>query len=132
MNGSRSTDHLQKELAAIASSFERTTHPKWNELMPFKDSIAAFRKKKASFKTIATILRGKSISVSHDTIARFCWHVLGEGRTKRKRQPEASSVQTNGSQAANRRHTKVRAPLPTTSVQSSLDSGPRIARVEDL
>jgi len=28
-----------KELAAIAASFERTTHPKWKELMPFKDSI---------------------------------------------------------------------------------------------
>jgi hypothetical protein len=126
------TDHVQKELAAIASSFQRTTHPKWNELMPFKDSIAELRKRKASFKTITTILRGKSISVSHDTVARFCWHVLGEKPRKRKRHGTNYAASSNGGPRPQRLTAKSRPRLRGASSHPATERGPRIARVEDL
>jgi hypothetical protein len=130
MSSSPTTVHLQRELATIASSFERTTHPKWNELMPFKDSIAEFRKRKASFKTIATILRGKSIKVSHDTVARFCWHVLEEKPRKRKR--AGRNRVNNGEEPQAKPNGKARSRLKIPSPQLSAERGPRIARVEDL
>ena len=133
MSNSPATDHLQKELAAIAASFERTTHPKWKELMPFKDSIGELRRRGASFKTIATILRNKSISVSHDTVARFCYQVLGEKSPKRKRSVPEGERRNDGAQ--NDAPSRARKPRPraqTAPMPSGAERGPRIARVEDL
>ena len=133
MSNSPATDHLQKELAAIAASFERTTHPKWKELMPFKDSIGELRKRGASFKTITTILRNKSISVSHDTVARFCYQVLGEKSPKRKCSAPESERRDNCAQHhAPSRARKARPRPQTAPMSSGAERGPRIARIEEL
>ena len=138
MSGASTPDQLQKELASLADNFERITHPKWNELLPLKESIAEFRKRGASFKTITIILRNKSISVSHDTVARFCYAYVGAKHRKRATRARpggkvssAESSETGGISGRMKRTTK---PASTSVMPTPFhqERGPRIARVEDL
>ena len=131
-------DQLQKDLASLADNFERITHPKWNELLPFKESIAEFRKRGASFKAITIILRDKSISVSHDTVARFCYAFVGAKPRKRasRARPRGKVSSARGSEtgSVSGRMKKTTKPASSSVMPppSHQERGPRIARVEDL
>ena len=131
-------DQLQKDLASLADNFERITHPKWNELLPFKESIAEFRKRGASFKAITIILRNKSISVSHDTVARFCYAFVGPKPRRKgyRARPEGRTRKTGVGEADNNGGRIQRKAKPDSSSEmpppSRHERGPRIARVQDL
>ncbi len=129
MNQSCATEELQKELASIANNFERITHPKWRELLPFKESIAELRRRGASFKTIAIILRKKSISVSHDTVARFCRKLIGQKSQRKQTHSKAANKVARMTSQPNSRKAGARS---DTIVRHPTERGPRIARVEDL
>jgi hypothetical protein len=131
-------DQLQKDLASLADNFERITHPKWNELLPFKESIAEFRKRGASFKAITIILRNKSISVSHDTVARFCYAFVGPKprrkgyrarRDGRTRKTEVGEGDNNSGRIQRKSKPSSSSEMPPPS---NRERGPRIARVQDL
>ena len=138
MNGTSTNDQLQKELASLADNFERITHPKWNELLPFKQSIAEFRKRGASFKAITIILRNKSISVSHDTVARFCYAFVGAKPRKRasRARPGGKVSSAGGNETGSIGGRMKRTTKPASSSvmppPSQQERGPRIARVQDL
>ena len=138
MSIASTSDQLQRELASLAGNFERITHPKWNELLPFKESIAEFRKRGASFKAITIILRNKSISVSHDTVARFCYAFVGAKPRKRasRARPGGKVSSAGGSETGGISGRMKRTTKPASSSvmppPSHQERGPRIARVEDL
>ena len=56
--------------------------------MPIRESLATLRRKGASYRTIAQILRNVDIEVSLDTLSRFCReHVEEPPPQKDKRRP---------------------------------------------
>lgn len=72
-------------------SYERKLSGRFQTLMPYKEGITDLRAKQASFRTIAQLLKQVGVSVSHDTVARFCHTVL------EKTQPRPKSRQTPAS-----------------------------------
>jgi transposase-like protein len=63
--------------------------------MPYKDGIAGLRAKSASFRTIAQILKQTGVTVSHDTVARFCHAVIEQTQPRQKIRPKAASARTD-------------------------------------
>ena len=57
---------------AKVQSFEGPTERRFQVLLPFKQGIIRLREKNASSRTIAELLKQLGITVSHNTIARFC------------------------------------------------------------
>jgi len=59
-----------------ARDYQQGEGSKVNALLPYKEGIAALRSKRASFETIAVHLAASGMSVSSDTVARFCRQYL--------------------------------------------------------
>lgn len=69
---------------AAVRTFERKLSARFQTLMPYKDGIADLRAKNASFRTIAQLLKKAGVSVSHDTVARFCNAVIAQTQPRQK------------------------------------------------
>jgi hypothetical protein len=59
----------------------------FQELMKYKDDIAALRQKGASFDTISELLQNDDVKVSWKTVSRFCRKVFGTEKRRRKSGP---------------------------------------------
>jgi len=92
MNNATATDSATRQFAAAVREFTPKASGKFQKLLPFKDGIAELRRKHASYEIIADILRNINVTVSHDTVARFCHEVLGLTPAQRRRQPRRSRV----------------------------------------
>ncbi len=57
---------------AKVQSFEGPTERRFQVLLPFKEGIIRLREKNASSRTIAELLKQLGVTVSHNTVARFC------------------------------------------------------------
>jgi hypothetical protein len=57
---------------AKVQSFEAPVGVRFHALLPFKDGILRLRAKKASCRTIVGLLKQLGVTVSHNTVARFC------------------------------------------------------------
>ena len=79
---------------AAVRNFERKLPARFRTLMPYKDGIAGLRAKNASFRTIAQILKQTGVSVSHDTVARFCHAVVEQTQPRQKTRPKSASAAT--------------------------------------
>jgi hypothetical protein len=86
MNNAATTDPATQRFADAARNFTPTASPKFLKLTPFRDGIAELRNKGASYAAIAALLRIADVTVSHDTVARYCHDVLGFPRASRRRQ----------------------------------------------
>lgn len=78
-------------------NYVRPLPEKFQTLLPYRDGIAELRSKQASFRTVAQLLKQVGVSVSHDTIARFC-HAVIEPPPRRKRNRlviDASATESN-------------------------------------
>lgn len=84
----------QQLFDAAVRNFERKLPAKFRALMPYKDGIAGLRAKSASFRTIAQILKQTGVSVSHDTVARFCHAVIEQTQPRQKSRPKAARTVT--------------------------------------
>lgn len=62
---------------------------KHQTLTPFRDQIASLRAKGASYRIITALLQSVDITVSHETVARFCRDVIGENTGRHKRRKSA-------------------------------------------
>ncbi len=94
----------QRLFDAAVRNFERKLPARFRALMPYKDGIAGLRAKNASFRTIAQILKQTGVSVSHDTVARFCHAVIEQTQPRQKSRPKAASAVTEA------RRTQTQAP----------------------
>ena len=88
MNNEPTTGERQKLIAAAADSYTAPPRQSHTVLMPIRESLATLRRKGASYRTIAQILRNVDIEVSLDTLSRFCReHVEEPPPQKDKRRP---------------------------------------------
>lgn len=103
MNHAAVTEDARSDFATAVREFTPTLPAKFRMLMPFREGIEELRRKGASYETIADILRNIDVTVSHDTVARFCQKILGVlpvRRKKRKRtvaQPPRRPLKSGGS-----------------------------------
>ncbi len=85
----------QRLFDAAVRNFEKKLPARFRALMPYKEGIAGLRAKSASFRTIAQILKQTGVSVSHDTVARFCHAVIEQTPPRQKSRPKAASTVTD-------------------------------------
>ena len=109
---------------------------KLTRLLPFKEGIAELRRKRASYETIADILRNIDVAVSRFTVARFCREVLElKPRPSQSRQASARTVEQHSSShpKANRirKADRSRATKPAKQSGESDTPGPHVAHQED-
>lgn len=97
MNDGHDLQESQTRLAEAAANFTPACPPKYEALMPFIESIATLRRKGASYRTITDILHTVRVSVSLDTVARFCREKVEQRqprKTKRRPSVRASTAPT--------------------------------------
>ena len=117
MNDATANDVAQSQFATAVSTFTPKSSVKFQKMMPFKDGIAELRRKHASYATIADILRNINVTVSHDTVTRFCHEVLGLTLAqRRRRKTRARSIEH-----------KTRGNPQTRNTESLIAPGPRVA-----
>lgn len=75
MNDIRTTNLAEHRLAEAVKNYVPRVSAKWKKLLSLQESILELRRKRASYRTIAEILR-TSMSRSHTlTVRQFCLHV---------------------------------------------------------
>ena len=133
MNSDLSSDSPTNRFENAVRNYSPKPPRKFQNLLPLKTGIAELRKRHASYQTIADILRGLDISVSCDTVFRFCHEILREqARYRRKRKTSTLRVRKQPDK-----------PSPTPRVLSSGGSsqkpsrwtqvnGPRVADPDDI
>lgn len=137
MNDSHDEQERQKRLAEAAANFTPACPPKYEALMPFRESIATLRRKGASYRAITDILHTVRVSVSLDTVARFCREMVEQRQPRKTRRrpvvrpplPSASDAPSGPSPAAlpngaGTAHASDAAPVSEPPAKSK---GPRIA-----
>jgi hypothetical protein len=88
MSHGHDAQESQNRVAEAAANYAPRCPPKYDELMQFKESIATLRRKGASYRTIMDILHTVKVSVSLDTVARFCREVIEQRQPRKiKRRP---------------------------------------------
>ena len=125
-------DQLIELFDAQVQSFEASAGRRFHSLLPFKAGIVRLREKGASSRTIADLLKQLGVTVSHNTIARFCRELAapaasGEGRPAPVKSSPPNTQKPHPSTVAellNRRHEHSKAP---EAPGSSRGRGPRIA-----
>ena len=113
---------------AKVQSFEGPTERRFQVLLPFKQGIIRLREKNASSRTIAELLKQLGITVSHNTIARFCRELAvaaarnaqGRDAPPSKAPPPSAAV----TKLLSRRQEEPKSPEPEAG---SRGRGPRIA-----
>jgi len=71
-----STFNLTKNrLAEAVKNYVPRVSAKWKKLLSLKEGIMELRRKRASYRSIAEILRNIDVPVSHVTVRQFCRHV---------------------------------------------------------
>ena len=85
MNDGNTVSHSQRVMEETAANYAPRCPPKYEVLMQFQESIATLRRKGASYRTIADILHTVNVSVSLDTVARFCREVVEQRQPRKTR-----------------------------------------------
>ena len=85
MNEHSTADLAQDKFTSAVRNYEPRMAGKLSKLLPFKEGIAELRRKRASYETIAVILRNIDVAVSRFTVARFCREILELPPPRRKR-----------------------------------------------
>jgi hypothetical protein len=121
MNDVTVAELAQNQFATTVRNFTPKSSPKFQKLLPFKDGIAELRRKGASYETIADILRNTNVTVSHDTVARFCRELLDLTPAQRRRRKTSARRATQ----------KPRSPPQTLNIPNHAAQAPRVARQEN-
>jgi len=129
-------DQAQIKFASAVRNYVPKVAGKLPLLMPFKEGIAELRRKHASYKTIASILRDMDVAVSHFTVARFCLEVLELTRpASRSRKASARTVKQHSSSNPKAMRMPKADSAPTTKRAKQSGEGdtlaPSAARQED-
>lgn len=118
-----SQDEIRRALDEIAKNFQPSNRQRFISLMPYQNQVRELRGQKASFKTIAKLLKRFSVQVTGETVRRFYHIVIAKKSAKRKRTHHHEKRQ------AKRSSIKLKIPMP---LSPSSAAQPRIARIEDL
>jgi hypothetical protein len=137
MSHGHDAQESQNRVAEAAANYAPRCPPKYDELMQFKESIATLRRKGASYRTIMDILHTVKVSVSLDTVARFCREVIEQRQPRKiKRRPSVRPLSEPATEPPQPAHPPVsqtgtgyrEAPKPAPTEEPPVRSkGPRIA-----
>jgi len=124
--------HEQRETFAALIRRHAPTYPaKLKELLELRDSIAEARKQGASYEIIRAYLRQTAISVSADTVARFCHQILSEPKGRASKRRKRGRATQAGAAARHLPKRTTAAPAPASSRYQS-PNGPRIVDPKNL
>ncbi len=138
MNESTNADSKAR-LAAAVREFTPRRPVRYAMLWPYKAEIETLRSKKASCRVIRDLLQQANVSVSLDTVARFCREVIEEkpARTQKRgsnvrKTRLASSEPLSEAESENRpkvmpKILDQRAATPAPDTDGPRRRGPRIA-----
>lgn len=88
MSDGNTVSHSQRVMEEAAANYAPRRPAKYEVLMQFQESIATLRRKGASYRTITDILHTVNVSVSLDTVARFCREMVEQRQPRKtKRRP---------------------------------------------
>ena len=90
MNDASASDLAEHRLGVAVKNYVPRVSAKWKQLLSLKEGITELRRKHASYRTIAEILRNIDVPVSHVTVRRFCRHVSKS--TRRRVQPRKATI----------------------------------------
>ena len=116
-------EEIRNALDLIAKTFQPSQRPRFAPLIAYKNQIQELRNQKASFRTIAKLLKRFSIQTTGETVRRFYHVVIQPQPAKRKR------IRRRGKREMKRRSAKSKIAMPLSPPSAAQ---PRIARIEDL
>ena len=82
MNDTSTSNLTECRLAEAVKNYVPRVSAKWKKLLSLKEGIMELRRKRASYRTIAEILRNIDVPVSHVTVRQFCRHVTKSTRRR--------------------------------------------------
>ena len=87
----------QARFKELANGYQPKLPPKLAQLLPFKKQIQELRFRKASYDDIRLLLTDVNITVSLDTVHRFCRNVIGQPvvRPYKIRAPKSPSAKNS-------------------------------------
>lgn len=113
MNTDPTIAEQQRVIADEAASYTPPEPQSHTMLMPHRESIATLRSKGASYRAIVKILGKVNISVSLDTLSRFCRETI-------EQKPERGSRRRPGTPPASKRtEAPMSEPAPPPTVPDS-------------
>jgi hypothetical protein len=92
MNSDLASDSPTNRFENAVRNYVPKPPRKFQKLLPMKTGIAELRKRRASYQTIADILRNLDISVSCDSVFRFCHEILREPKARYRRKRKTSTL----------------------------------------
>ena len=123
MNDASASDLAEHRLGVAVKNYVPRVSAKWKQLLSLKEGITELRRKHASYRTIAEILRNIDVPVSHVTVRRFCRHVSKS--MPRRVQPRKTTVKPMSHEAPSQPQIRN---AGNRAVQPSRESrGPRVA-----
>jgi hypothetical protein len=122
-NPETNEDEIRNALDAIAKTFQPSQRPRFARLIAYKNQIHQLRNQKASFKTIAKLLKRFSVQTTGETVRRFYHAVIQQKPATRKR------IRRRGKREKEKRPAKRKIAMPLSPPSAAQ---PRIARIEDL
>jgi hypothetical protein len=128
MSNPRSIEEIRTALASAAKTYQPARRPRYARLIPFKAEIQELREHRASFQTIAAILKRQSVMVSHELVRRFYREVIEQKAPMRRKKQNGRKRAALPPRAVNAHANGMRRPPSVAATER----GPRIARVEDL
>ena len=85
MNDTSASNLVEHRWDEAVKNYVPRVSAKWKKLVSHQEGILELRRKHASYRTIAQILRNIDVQVSHVTVRRFCIQVSKSKR--RRKQP---------------------------------------------
>jgi hypothetical protein len=123
MNDTSTSDLVEHRLAEAVKNYVPRVSAKWKKLLSLQEGILELQRKRASYRTIAEILRNIDVPVSHVTVRRFCLHVSkSKRRRKQARKPTGKPMSHEVQSQPQIRNKRNRAVQPSRE-----PGGPRIA-----
>ncbi len=123
MNDTSASNLVEHRWDEAVKNYVPQVSTKWKKLVSVQEGILELRRKHASYRTIAQILRNIDVQVSHVTVRRFCLQVW-KSRRQRK-QPRKATGKPMFHEAHSQPQTRNKG---KRAVRSSREpGGPRIA-----
>jgi hypothetical protein len=89
MNDTSASNLAEHRWDEAVKNYVPRVSTKWKRLVSVQEGILELRRKRASYRTIAQILRNIDVLVSHVTVRRFCLRV---SKSKRRRKQSRKST----------------------------------------
>ena len=84
MNDTSTSNSVETRWDEAVKNYVPRVSTKWKKLVSVQEGILELRRKHASYRTIAQILRNIDVQVSHVTVRKFCLRVSKSKRGRKQ------------------------------------------------